>query len=103
MTTNHGFVHVGEERIDFSGCLGSPICWNIELEEWCAKYHHPCAHKDSFWVTTIMTKKQLLTFLREVSTRRHRQDSLVKFSVIQNEISYRLNESDTYLVEGFDY
>ena len=103
MTTNHGFVHLGEERIDFPACIGSFICWNLELEKWCANHHHPCAHKDQFWVTTTMTRKQLLNFLRGVSKQCRSQDSLAKFSIICNEIAHRFNESDTYLVEGFDY
>ena len=111
VTTNHGYVDVGSESINFPGITNEFICWNVELEDWCARNRHHCEHKDPFWVTALMTKDQLLGFLSEVyapilERDRHRGDAaplLKELNTLQQMIDSRLADDDRYVVTGFDY
>jgi hypothetical protein len=111
MTTNHGYVEVGNEKIDFLRITNEFICWNMELEDWCARNRHSCEHKDPFWVNTLLTKEQLHSFLSEVYApilERYRNrgiaDSLlVELNRLQRLIESRLTDDDRYVVTGFDY
>ena len=111
MTTNHGYVKVDSEKIEFPRITNEFICWNLELEGWCARNRHSCEHRDPFWVNVLLTKKQLHSFLNEVYApilecyrSRGIADSLpVELSRLQGLIDSRLNDDDRYVVTGYDY